>query len=299
MWLSGLLILSSYDLVFLKDGVSVYLYFVHVSIAVFSSFSTGHKQYLDVPDSRALFINSITDNRFIIGSVFALRNIPLFTFSLMYHHSRVTCILSKHGCMILVTFANHILSWLPPSLNVLVEPFIVGVLRAILNQKMLNTGCSETWQVMFISHQACLQWQEYLWSVVLENLFEFFEFFLTYNCSKTWSCIGSMASVVHNVTSAQNFILNWFNDFFSDRLMVIFLIWWSTTVNHHLQAISIIPTVKRLLQVCFLEFLKAQNRETCSLNRGWKQLVIVFPQHQQAALFGWSWTSAVRDGSCS
>lgn len=214
MWLSGLLILSSYDLVFLKDGVSVCLYFVHVSIAVFSSFSTGHKQYLDVPDSRALFINSITDNRFIIGSVFALRNIPLFTFSLMYHHSRVTCILSKHGCMILVTFANHILSWLTPSLNVLVEPFIVGVLRAILNQKMLNTGCSETWRVMFISHQACLQWQEYLWSVVLENLFEFFEFFLTYNCSKTWSCIGSMASVVHNVTSAQNFILNWFNDFF-------------------------------------------------------------------------------------
>lgn len=50
--------------------------------------------------------------------------------------------------------------------------------------------------------------------------------------------------------------------------MVVFLIWWLTTVNHHLPAILVIPTVKQLLQVCFLEFLNAQNRETCSLNRG-------------------------------
>lgn len=61
-----------------------------------------------MPDSDALFINSITANCFVIGSVFVLGNIPSSAFSLMYYHSKVTCILSKHGCRILVTFAKHI-----------------------------------------------------------------------------------------------------------------------------------------------------------------------------------------------
>lgn len=89
---------------------------------------------------------------------------------------------------------NTFLTWLAPSLNVLVQPFIVSVLWVLLSQKMLNTGCSETWQVMFISHQACFMTELFMmpssWKSVWVCLYNIFEFFLTYNCSKTWSCNG-------------------------------------------------------------------------------------------------------------
>lgn len=132
--------------------------------------------------------------------VYKFNNWQLFRYwfcfcSLMYFHCKVTCILPKHGCRILVTFTNHIFS--------LTYTFLKCSRLTTYSQRVMRVTQPENAQYrlfrnltgdvyfspgMFAVTEIFMMPSS--WKSVWVCLNNIFEFFLTYNCSKTWSCNG-------------------------------------------------------------------------------------------------------------